>query len=47
MECNHPEAYVSIIGPYRVCNKCGAKLPPVPAEKPAVPKKGGKKNAGK
>ena len=44
MECSHPEAHVSIIGPYRVCNKCGAKLPLAP-EKPAAPKKGGKKNA--
>ena len=47
MACNHPEAHVSIIGPYRVCNKCGAKLPPVPTEKPAAPKKGGKKDARK
>ena len=46
MECNHPEAYVSIIGPYRVCNKCGAKLPLKAPEKPAASKKGGK-NAGK
>lgn len=45
MECNHPEAYVSIIGPYRVCNKCGEKLPLKAPEKPAAPKKGGKKDA--
>lgn len=26
-ECKHPEAYVSNIGKFRVCNICGAKLP--------------------
>lgn len=49
MECNHPEAYVSIMGRYRVCNLCGAKLPLVQtAEKKPVktePKKGAKANA--
>lgn len=51
MECNHPEAYVSIMGRYRVCNLCGAKLPLVQAaEKKPVktePKKGAKANARK
>ena len=52
-ECKHPEAFVSIMGRYRVCNLCGEHLPPQaaaaekkPAEK-AAPKKGGKANAHK
>lgn len=39
MECNHPEAFVSIKNGHRVCGLCGEVVPEKKQEEKKAPKK--------